>query len=95
MEDPRCERHVRVRHDSRQRQSSLANLYEFHRPAFKCTCPSRKFPCKHSLGLFLILAQQPAAMTETAPPAWTIEWLGRALRWRWMLRSRRKLEQKQ
>ena len=20
-------------------------------PAFKCTCPSRKFPCKHGLGL--------------------------------------------
>ena len=21
--------------------------------AFKCSCPSRKFPCKHGLGLFL------------------------------------------
>ena len=36
-------------------------------PAFKCTCPSRKFPCKHGLGLFLILVQQPAALTESAP----------------------------
>ena len=23
-------------------------------PAFKCNCPSRKFPCKHSLGLLLL-----------------------------------------
>jgi hypothetical protein len=44
-------------------------------PAFKCTCPSRKFPCKHGLALFLVLAQQPAAMKETAPPAWVTEWL--------------------
>lgn len=46
-------------------------------PAFKCTCPSRKFPCKHGLGLGLILAQQPAALTEKEPPAWATEWLVR------------------
>ncbi len=23
-------------------------------PVFKCSCPSRKFPCKHALGLMLI-----------------------------------------
>ena len=23
-------------------------------PVFKCTCPSRKFPCKHSLALLLL-----------------------------------------
>lgn len=46
-------------------------------PAFKCTCPSRKFPCKHGLGLGLILAQQPAALTEKEPPAWATEWLAK------------------
>ena len=46
-------------------------------PAFKCTCPSRKFPCKHGLALFLILAQQPGAMTESQPPLWTAEWLAK------------------
>src|SRR5215469_4565446 len=46
-------------------------------PAFKCSWPSRKFPCKHGLGLFLILAQQPTAMTEKNPPAWTTEWLAK------------------
>lgn len=46
-------------------------------PVFKCTCPSRKFPCKHGLGLFLILAQQPAAMASTEPPAWVSEWFAK------------------
>lgn len=50
---------------------------DFNGPAFKCTCPSRKFPCKHGLGLFLILAQQPPALTEKTPPAWTTEWLAK------------------
>jgi hypothetical protein len=62
-------------------QGSGAKPYQasidFAGPAFKCTCPSRKFPCKHGLGLFLILAQQPAAMTEKSPPAWTTEWLSK------------------
>jgi hypothetical protein len=44
-------------------------------PAFKCSCPSRKFPCKHSLGLFLILADQPKVFTETKRPAWVEEWI--------------------
>ena len=25
-------------------------------PAYKCSCPSRKFPCKHALGLLLLWA---------------------------------------
>ena len=50
---------------------------DFTGPAFKCSCPSRKFPCKHGLGLFLILAQQPAALTEKQPPAWTTDWLAK------------------
>jgi hypothetical protein len=44
-------------------------------PAFRCSCPSRKFPCKHGLGLFLIFAAHRAAFTETQAPAWVTEWL--------------------
>ncbi len=44
-------------------------------PAFRCSCPSRKFPCKHALGLFLLLAAQPAAFKEKQPPAWVAEWI--------------------
>jgi hypothetical protein len=46
-------------------------------PAFRCSCPSRKFPCKHGLGLMLILANQPAAFTQGAPPPWVAEWLAK------------------
>lgn len=43
--------------------------------AFKCSCPSRKFPCKHSLGLMLLLVEQNAAFTSSAMPAWVTEWM--------------------
>jgi len=45
--------------------------------AFRCSCPSRKFPCKHGLGLFLLLASEPAAFDQGAPPPWVAEWLNR------------------
>ncbi len=44
-------------------------------PALKCNCPSRKSPCKHGLGLFLLLAEQPAIFTQKAPPEWVEKWL--------------------
>src|SRR6267143_4812260 len=44
-------------------------------PAFRCSCPSRKFPCKHGLGLFLLYANQPAVFTTAALPAWVEAWL--------------------
>lgn len=50
-------------------------------PATKCSCPSRKFPCKHALGLLFIAATTPAALTDKTRPAWLVEWLaGRAER---------------
>ncbi len=44
-------------------------------PAFRCSCPSRKFPCKHGLGLFLLLASSAAAFKEKQPPDWVVEWM--------------------
>ncbi len=46
-------------------------------PAFHCSCPSRKFPCKHGLGLLLILANSPKYVPEAAPPNWVEEWIKR------------------
>lgn len=46
-------------------------------PAFKCSCPSRVFPCKHGAGLLLLLARQPALFAEAVPPAWLEEWLAK------------------
>jgi hypothetical protein len=43
----------------------------------KCTCPSRKFPCKHALGLLLKAAADPAAVAAVDAPDWVEEWLAR------------------
>jgi SWIM zinc finger len=46
-------------------------------PAFRCSCPSRKFPCKHALGLMFLWAD--GKITEAPVPAWVEEWhAGRA-----------------
>ena len=45
-------------------------------PAFRCSCPSRKFPCKHGLALLMIQAQNLQLFQATPPPAWVSEWLG-------------------
>lgn len=44
-------------------------------PAFKCSCPSRKIPCKHAIGLFLLLADQPKLFSNAEPPTWVTTWL--------------------
>jgi hypothetical protein len=44
-------------------------------PAFKCSCPSRVFPCKHGAGLLLLMARQPELLAGTTPPTWLNEWL--------------------
>src|SRR5580700_7173301 len=36
-------------------------------PAFKCSCPSRKFPCKHALGLLLLWSA--GTVPDAAGPA--------------------------
>ncbi|WP_329064427.1 SWIM zinc finger family protein [Streptomyces sp. NBC_01429] len=47
-------------------------------PAYTCSCPSRKFPCKHALGLLLLLASDEQAVDGTAPaPGWAEEWLAK------------------
>ncbi|MEI6042872.1 MAG: SWIM zinc finger family protein [Chloroflexota bacterium] len=43
--------------------------------AFRCSCPSRKLPCKHGLGLLFLLESQPAAFTAKEQPTWVTEWL--------------------
>jgi hypothetical protein len=48
-------------------------------PAYRCSCPSRKFPCKHALGLLLLWAETGAG--DAATPDWVSEWqAGRANR---------------
>ncbi|MFC6750247.1 SWIM zinc finger family protein [Deinococcus aquaticus] len=38
-------------------------------PAFRCSCPSRKFPCKHALALLLLHATHTGQFGSATPPA--------------------------
>jgi SWIM zinc finger len=42
-------------------------------PAYRCSCPSRKFPCKHALGLLLLWSA--GEVPEAEPTAWVSSWL--------------------
>ncbi|MET8469929.1 SWIM zinc finger family protein [Streptomyces sp. NPDC006422] len=45
-------------------------------PAYKCSCPSRKFPCKHALGLLLLWAGGEEQVPDgQSPPEWAEPWL--------------------
>ena len=47
-------------------------------PAYQCSCPSRKFPCKHALALLLLWADGSVKEGADAPD-WAARWLtGRA-----------------
>ncbi|WP_344459839.1 SWIM zinc finger family protein [Kitasatospora kazusensis] len=51
-------------------------VVELATPAYKCSCPSRKFPCKHALGLLLLWSGGPQAVADGAePPGWVADWL--------------------
>jgi hypothetical protein len=60
-------------------QGSAAQAYrvavDLSGPAFACSCPSRKSPCKHALGLMLLAASDPA----NVPPRQAPEWLTTSL----------------
>jgi hypothetical protein len=59
-------------------QGSGANPYQvrvdLEDAACKCSCPSRKLPCKHALGLLLMLAGGTSIPTAS-PPAFVEEWI--------------------
>ena len=38
-------------------------------PAFRCSCPSRKFPCKHAVALLLLWVETDGAVEEASAPA--------------------------
>jgi hypothetical protein len=44
---------------------------------YKCTCPSRKFPCKHSLALMWMRAEGNTPVATETPPEWVQDWLKR------------------
>lgn len=44
---------------------------------YKCTCPSRKFPCKHVLALLWQFSEARAEFAEAEHPEWVQDWLSR------------------
>ncbi|GAA2414146.1 SWIM zinc finger family protein [Streptomyces glaucosporus] len=46
-------------------------------PGYRCSCPSRKFPCKHALGLLLLWSGGAGAVPDAprSVPEWARSWL--------------------
>lgn len=46
--------------------------------AFKCSCPSRKFPCKHGIALLLLSVKDATAVTaNSVEPQWVQDWINK------------------
>lgn len=45
--------------------------------AYKCTCPSRQFPCKHAIGLLLTQSINTSDFIETEEPDYVEEWINK------------------
>ncbi len=43
--------------------------------AYRCSCPSRKLPCKHVLGLLLLAESDPHSVPKGDEPDWIVQWL--------------------
>ncbi|MFE5703793.1 SWIM zinc finger family protein [Rhodococcus koreensis] len=57
-------------------KSPYRSVVDLTGPAYHCSCPSRKFPCKHTLGLLLIWSQGRVA-EQSEPPEFANDWLTR------------------
>ncbi len=50
-------------------------LVDLSVPRFKCSCPSRKFPCKHGLGLLMLYIKEPQKFKNLPVPDFVTDWL--------------------
>lgn len=62
-------------------QGSGANPYrvavDTSNNGYKCTCPSRKFPCKHALATMWMFAVDESVFVPGTVPDWVGDWLSR------------------
>ncbi|PWI17562.1 hypothetical protein DI272_27900 [Streptomyces sp. Act143] len=54
---------------------TVVDIADVSGPAYKCSCPSRKFPCKHALGLLLLWAGEDGAVPSGQAPDWAEQWI--------------------
>lgn len=47
---------------------------------FDCSCPSPQIPCKHIIGMLLLLADNPQYFPECDAPEWVAKWLDNLIR---------------
>src|SRR5437588_12572825 len=51
---------------------------DLNEPSFRCTCPSRKHPCKHGLALLRLWAEGDGSVADDARPAgFAADWVQR------------------
>ena len=49
--------------------------FDLQDTGYKCSCPSHLQPCKHSIALMLLYADDPSAFQPASPPPWVTTWL--------------------
>ena len=51
-------------------------IVDMHGPAYKCNCPVKRFPCKHTLALLLMAASEdPNAFGKNTTPQYVTDWI--------------------
>ncbi|MFJ9740172.1 SWIM zinc finger family protein [Streptomyces sp. NPDC101166] len=53
---------------------TVVDVREASSPAYSCSCPSRKLPCKHALGLLLLWSGGEVAASPGRAPDWAERW---------------------
>ncbi|MGW0813527.1 SWIM zinc finger family protein [Streptomyces viridiviolaceus] len=54
---------------------TVVDIADVTGPAYQCSCPSRKFPCKHALGLLLLWAGGESGVPLAQAPDWAEQWM--------------------
>ncbi|MCD9873427.1 SWIM zinc finger family protein [Streptomyces guryensis] len=54
---------------------TVVDIADAAAPAYRCSCPSRKFPCKHALGLLLLWAGGDGVLPSGQAPDWAEQWI--------------------
>ena len=58
-------------------QTPYQTIVDIKDIAFRCSCPSRKFPCKHALGLLYMYASYSESFKQAEEPDWVETWLSK------------------
>lgn len=72
-----CSEHAIWGHCQGSGKNPYQTVIDLNNIAFKCSCPSRKFPCKHGIGLLLLYVRQPDQFKQTNEPDWVNTWLAK------------------